>query len=212
MAIPTSNLVASYVGFCQVGALNAYIRLIAIKKKVLDVQNALNEAKIKDLEIQVFVKESFAHKFPTTEAITQEIQKYDKPKADAQANISLYKTKLNEIDEQLNEQKKIFDAIHSLRSTIQGQQHKLFVSMPKEYAVCLEMLSRGENIVKERIELIKRLAAIDEEIIATYENVIRHINFIITELNAMRSSWRRPEYAISWEGVKKYSTRSKRIF
>ena len=32
--------------------------------------------------------------------------------------------------------------------------------------------------------------------------LLRQINFIITELNAKRSSWRRPEYAISWEGVK----------
>ncbi|HJZ23150.1 MAG TPA: hypothetical protein VJ201_01730, partial [Candidatus Babeliales bacterium] len=207
-----SNLVASYVGFCQVGALNAYIRLIAIRKKFLDVQNALNESKINDLAIQVQVKESFARKFPTTEAITQEIQKYDKPKADAQANLSLYKTKLNETDEQLNEQKKIVDAINNLRNTIQGQQHKLFASMPKEFAVSLETLSRGENIVKERIELIKKLAAIDEEIIANCENIIRHINFIITELNSMRSSWRRPEYAISWEGVKNIVPEVKAFF
>ena len=71
------------------------------------MQNALNDAKINDLAIQVQVKESFARKFVTTEAIAQEIQKYDKPKADAQANLSLYKTKVNEIDEQLNEQKNI---------------------------------------------------------------------------------------------------------
>jgi small-conductance mechanosensitive channel len=196
-----TNLVASYVGFCQVAALNAYIRLIAVKKKVLDVQSALNEAKIADLAIQVQVKESFARKYSTTEAITHEIQKYDKPKSDAQANLSLYKTKLNEIDEQLNEQKKILDAIASLRSTIQAQQHTLFAAMPKEYAVCLETLSRGENVIKERIDLIKRLAANDAEIIASFESIIRQVNFIITELNAMRSSWRRPEYAISWEGV-----------
>ena len=197
-----SNLVASYVGFCQVGALNAYIRLIAMRKKVLDVQNALNDAKINDLAIQVQVKESFARKFATTEAIVQEIQKYDKPKADAQANLSLYKTKLNEIDEQLNEQKKILDAINALRNNVQSQQNKLFGAMPKEYAVCLETLSRGENVIRERIELIKKLGAIDTEIIASYEDVIRQINFIITELNSQRSSWRRPEYAISWEGVK----------
>ncbi len=207
-----SNLVASYVGFCQVGALNAYIRLIAIRKKFLDVQNAFNESKINDLAIQVQVKESFARKYPTTEAITQEIQKYDKPKADAQANLSLYKTKLNETDEQLNEQKKILDAITSLRNTIQNQQHKLFASMPKEYAVCLETLSRGENIVKERIELIKKLAAIDEEIIISCESAIRQINFIITELNSMRSSWRRPEYAISWDGVKNIVPEVKAFF
>lgn len=207
-----SNLVASYVGFCQVGALNAYIRLITLRKKFLDVQNALNEAKINDLAIQVQVKESFARKYPTTEAITQEIQKYDKPKADAQANLSLYKTKLNESDEQLNEQKKILDTINNLRTTIQAQQNKLFASMPKEYAVSLETLSRGENVVKERIELIKKLAAVDEELIASYENVIRQINFIITELNAMRSSWRRPEYAISWEGVKNIVPEVKAFF
>ncbi len=197
-----TNLVASYVGYCQVGALNAYIRLISMRKKFLDVQNALNDAKINDLAIQVQVKESFAHKFATTEAIAQEIQKYDKPKADAQANLSLYKTKLNEIDEQLNEQKKILDAINALRNTIQVQQNKLFGAMPKEYAVCLETLSRGENVIRERIELIKKLGVIDAEIIASYEDVTRQINFIITELNSRRSSWRRPEYAISWDGVK----------
>jgi small-conductance mechanosensitive channel len=197
-----SNLVASYVGFCQVGALNAYIRLIAMRKKLLDVQNALNEAKINDLAIQVQVKESFSRKFATTEAITQEIQKYDKPKADAQANLSLYKTKVNEIDEQLNDQRKILDAINALRANVQAQQTKLFGSMPKEYAVCLETLSRGENVIKERIELIKKLGSIDAEIITTYEEVLRQINFIIAELNSMRSSWRRPEYAISWDGIK----------
>lgn len=197
-----SNVVVSYVGFCQVGALNAYIRLIAIKKKLLDVQKALSEAKINDLAMQVQVKESFARKFATTEAIAQEIQKYDKPKADAQANLSLYKTKLNETEEQLSEQKRILDAIGALRTTIQNQQYKLFGSSAKEYMVCLDTLTRGENVIKERIELIKKLSAIDADIIATFEDIIRHINFITTELNSMRSSWRRPEYAISWDGIK----------
>ena len=159
------------LAFVRLAAVNAYIRLIAIRKKFLDVQHAWNEAKINDLAIQVQVKESFAHKFATTEAIAQEIQKYDKPKADAHANLSLYKTKVNEIDEQLNEQKKILDAINTLRNNIQAQQTKLFGAMPKEYAVCLETLSRGENVIRERIELIKKLGVIDAEIITSYEDI-----------------------------------------
>jgi small-conductance mechanosensitive channel len=201
--------VTSYLGICQVGALNSYILLLETKRRLLDLQSTIETVISNNEAIQVQVKESF-HKlssgaFTSEDAIAQEIKKYDAPKSEAKANITLYRTEIQNIDEQLEGQKKILDIIAQLRKTIQDNQSRIFKHTGKEYLTCIEMLARAERSVKERIDLLKQLSSIYTEGIDTADRTIRQINFIIAELNTI-TIWYRPEYAISWEGVKRIVT------
>jgi small-conductance mechanosensitive channel len=199
------DTISSYVGVCQVSSFNAYLLLLDTKRALIDVQGMLDDIKLHNERLQIQVKESFykisAHKFATEEAITQEMQQYESPKADARANLSLYKAKMNEIDELLKSQREISDAIVLLRQDIQQKQSKLFRNAAKEYFTCLDMTAHAELAVKERIEVLKKINGVYASIIAEIEKTLRHINFIVTELNSI-TIWHRPDYAISWEGIK----------
>lgn len=203
--IEPQQTVASYLGVCQVGAMNAYILLLETKRRLLDLQSTIETVISNNEAIQLQVKESF-HKlnsgaFSSEDAIAQELKKYDAPRSEAKANITLYRTEIQNIDEQLEGQKKILDVIAQLRKNIQDNQSRIFKHAGKEYLTCIEMLARAERSVKERIDLLKLLNSIYGEGIDAAERTIRQINFIIAEMNAI-TIWYRPEYAISWEGVK----------
>ncbi len=203
--VQPQDTVSSYVGVCQVSSFNAYLLLLDTKRALIDVQGMLDDIKLHNERLHIQVKESFykigAHKFTNEEAITQEMQHYESPKADARANLSLYKAKMNEIDELLKTQREISDAILVLRQDIQQKQGKLFRNAAKEYFTCLDMIGHAELAVKERIEVLKKINGVYASIIAEIEKTLRYINFIITELNSI-TIWHRPDYAISWEGIK----------
>lgn len=201
---PEQN-VLSYIGICQVGVLNSYLLLLNTKRQLLEVQDKFEDIKLNDERIQVKIKESFfkivSRRFVSEEAIAQEIQSYEAPKAEAQANLSLYKAKVQEADELLAQQKKVLEALGNLRKDIQSKQGKLFRTAVREYFTCLEVINRAEMAVKERIDVLKQLASTYGTFISVINDTLRHTNFIVAELNSI-TIWHRPEYAISWAGVK----------
>jgi len=149
--VQPQDTVSTYVGVCQVSSFNAYLLLLDTKRALIDVQGMLDDIKLHNERLHIQVKESFykigAHKFTNEEAITQEMQHYESPKADARANLSLYKAKMNEIDELLKTQREISDAILVLRQDIQQKQGKLFRNAAKEYFTCLDMIGHAELAV-----------------------------------------------------------------
>lgn len=201
------NTVPSYVGICQIGALNSYVLLLDSKRTLLDVQGTLEDVKLQENRLHTSIKESFfkitAHKFVSQEASFQEIQRYEAPKSEAKANLSLFKAKMAEINDLLRGQKDVLDAIMALRQVIQKDQSKLFKNAAKEYFICLESTNHAEMAVRERIEALKRLNSVYGSIINAIDGMLRQINFIINELNSI-TIWYRPEYAISWEGIKQF--------
>jgi len=197
--------VVSYVGLSQVGALNAYILLLEAKRRLLEELSTLESVAMNNEAVQVQVKESFykiaSRAFGSEDAIAQEIKKYDAPKAEARANITLFKAEMQNVGERIETQKKILDTIAELRQDIQSKQARLFKNAGKEYLTCIEMFARAERSVKERMDVFKQMNDAYARGIEIVERTIRQINFIVSELNAI-TIWYRPEYAISWEGVK----------
>ncbi len=196
----------SYLGLCRIGMINAQVLLLDSKRKLWDVNRSLEEEKLDYETIQVKAKESFykitSRKFVTEDAIAKEIKEYSAPKADAQADLSLYKARIREVEDALDEQNQVLERISQLRKDIDNKRNTLFRKSMQAYMICLESLARAEKIIKERIDVLKKLTTVYGSIIANITNTIRHIEFIIDELQSI-TIWYRPEYAVSWQGCKK---------
>ncbi len=203
--VQPQDTLSSYVGICQVGALNSYLLLLDTKRMHIDLLGILDDFKLSNEQLQIRVKESFykigARKFISQEAIVKEMQLYEAPKADARANLSLYRAKMNEIDELCKQQREIIDSITILRQNLGQQQTKIFRNAAKEYFTCLEVINHAELAIKERIEILKKINSTYASIVSEIEKTLRHISFIISELNSI-TIWHRPDYAISWQGIK----------
>jgi small-conductance mechanosensitive channel len=202
--VEPQRTVNAYVGLCQVGAVNSYLLYLDAHRQVFDLQGTLEDMRLSTDAVKVQIKETFykimTRAFVTQESIAQEIQKYDAPLAEAKANLSLYQTKKNEIDELIVQQKEILRAMMRIRRDIHKQKTELFKSAVKEYMVCVDMLTKAEHAIKDRTEALNKMSTMYGAIIETINDTLRHINFVITELNAI-TVWHRPEYAISWQGV-----------
>lgn len=195
----------SYIGLCDVGLLNTYVRLIDDKETLFATLIALEQEKINYAEEVVKIKETYykvtIRKFVSEDEITQEIKKYSDRQTAHETAIKSYKTKKDEIDAQMAKlQNEVLDRVKKRKIDIQQQKDSLFRNHIKEFAGCLSSLDKAEEYLGFRIDIINAVSKAYTEVVTTLEKIAGYSRFILTELESI-TIWYRPEYAITWAGI-----------
>lgn len=197
--------VASYLEQFQIGMLKANQQLLQYQLELLDAQIAHEDEKYAYEEMQYKVKESFykkgLNKFLTEEEVNLEIKRFDAPRAEEEADLARYREKIGIVADVLNQQKKILEHMQAQREELTEIKTIIFKNHAQEYATSLELLNRAEGFVKESVELLGKLTGVYSGITATIGYTLRLISFGVAELRSI-TIWHRPEYAITWTGVK----------
>ncbi len=207
--------VDTIVGLYEVGTANTNYILINKKQELLDVQAASEDEKINFKKLLVDVKESYykiiVRKFLSEEEIKRETSKYDTVKVETKASIARYQEKINNVADQLSQQKKVLDNIKARRDEVQKLKDTIFKDHQKEYAQCLELLNRTEEHVKEQIDILSKMTGAYSGIISVIKRSEQLINMIKAEL-AIGSIWYRTEDTIKWDEVKNIIPDTLRFF
>ena len=192
---------SSYAAYCEVAALQTQLTAYQRRQELIEAQIALKDEELKDEQLSLLVKESYHKKFSTEDEIAAELKKYDGPKAESQAGFSRSKERMNQVADLINHQKKVIDNIVLLKKQIKKEQETVFKSHATAYSNCLRLINRSELLEKEQVDLLSELTGIYSGISLAVSNKLRLIGFIIGELES-RTIWYRPDYAITWDGIK----------
>ena len=193
--------VTAYLAYCDVATLQTQIHTYQRRQELLEAQIELEDEKLKDKNLNLLVKETYNKRFSTEEAIVAEIKKYEGPRAESQAGLSRSKERMSAVTDQISVQKKIVDNIQAMRENLEKQRDVLFRQKPQEYRRCFDDLRRAEAFEKEQIDILSKATGVYSGLTALINNKLRLIGFIIGELES-RTIWYRPEYAITWAGIK----------
>ncbi len=191
----------AYLAYCEVARLQTQIHTYQRRQELFEAQIELEDEKLKDKSLTLLVKETYNKRFSTEEEIAAEIKKYDGPKAESQAGLSSSKERLGVATDQISVQKKIIDNIQAVRENLEKQRDTLFKQKMQEYRRCFDLLRTAEAFEKEQIDILSRATGVYSGLTALINNKLRLIGFIIGELES-RTIWYRPEYAITWAGIK----------
>ena len=192
---------AAYVNYCEVATLQSQLMAIQKRRELLEAQIDLESEKLKTENLRLQVKESYHKKYTSEEEIASEIKKYDAPKAESQAGLSRFKERINIVADNMNSQKKVLDNIQNLKTELGKQRDMSFKSHVIEYRRCIDLLKRAEAFEKEQIDILSKLTGVYSGLTSVINTKIRLISFITSELES-RTIWHRPEYAITWDGIK----------
>lgn len=192
---------AAYLAYCEVATLQAQLSLLQKKQEFLEAQIALEDEKIKDETLSLQVKTTYHKKFTTEEEIALELKKYEGPLAESQGTLSRSKERLSLVADQINNQKKILDNIETFKQELQKKKETIFKSSPIDYRSCLAFIRQAELLEKEQIDLLGKLTGLYSGVTSYVNDKLRLIGFIKGELES-RTIWYRPEYAITWDGIK----------
>lgn len=197
--------VTGYFELFEIASLNTSILLLNCQREFIEVQRTLADRIIKEETVYLDIKKTFKKLVShacTPEEIVQEKQKYESPNARAKADELSFAAQKGEANVQLERQKKALTNITNKRQTLHTQRSMLFKHHAQEYTRCLELLNGAETKVKRQIDLIGKLIAKYDEGILFAQKTIKHINFIMTELEG-EVMWGRSAHAISWRGIKR---------
>ena len=197
--IPQS--VNAYLAYCEVATLQTQLSMYQTRHELLEAQIALEDEKLKDRSLGLLVKETYHKRFSTEEEIAIELKKYEGPKAESQAGMSRYKERIGIVADQISAQKKILDNIQLVRENLEKQRDVLFRTRVNEFRRCFDLLRRAEAYEKEQIDILSKSTGVYSGLTALINNKLRLIGFITGELES-RTIWYRPEYAITWDGIK----------
>ncbi len=191
----------AYLAYCEVASLQTQLIALQRRQELLEANIVLEDEKIKDETLSLQVKMSYHKKFSTEEEIALELKKYEAPYAESQTALSRSKERVSQVADQINQQKKIIDNIEALKLDIQKKKDTIFKSAGAEYRECLNLIRHAENLEKEQADTLSKLTGAYSGISSYVNNKLRLIGFIRGELES-RTIWYRPEYAITWEGIK----------
>lgn len=198
--------VASYFGLVTVATANDYMLLLHDKKGLLEAQVLLETEKMRYESVRVDSKDSY-HKmltrsFGSEDELIQEIKLYSGPKSEAKANLSLFNERKSFIADRLSIQNKALENIKNLRQVVQQNRVTLFKKNFNEYMRVLELLNNAHMGVKEQIDTLNKTTSVYNNAIDMINKSVLQVDFIVAELESI-TIWRsRPDYAISWQGVK----------
>jgi small-conductance mechanosensitive channel len=191
----------AYLAYCEVATLQAQLSLVQKKQEFLEGQLEREDEKIKDETLSLLVKTTYHKKFTTEEEIALELKKYEGPLAESQAALSRSKERLSLVADQINNQKKILDNIEAFKQELLKKKETVFKSAAADYRTCLAFIRQAELLEKEQIDLLGKLTGVYSGVTSYVNNKLRLIGFIKGELES-RTIWYRPEYAITWQGIK----------
>ncbi|MFC1845676.1 mechanosensitive ion channel domain-containing protein [Candidatus Dependentiae bacterium] len=204
-SLEPKQTVMSYLGLCVVGNVNTQYLLVERKRELRRGLIALEEAKLRDEELEVEVKSTFQgiadERFASEEVRNREIKKYSAPKSEIGATISRFKERENAIKGVLSAQRRARDNIQNLIEDVQKKRATVFKNNTKEYNRCILWLRDSQARVQQQIDVIEKAISVYHDIVATSEEAIKQVSFIAGELVAIGIFYR-PEYAIKLEEVK----------
>ncbi len=191
----------AYIAFCEVATLQLQLNTLQRRRELLEAYIELEDEKLREENLKLQGKESFHKKYTTEEEITLELKKYEAPKAESQTSLARFKERINIVADAMNAQKKILDRIHTMRLMLEKQRETIFRSHAAEYHRCFELFRMAEALESDQIDTLSKLTGVYSGLTSIINNKIRLISFITSELES-RTIWHRPEYAITWEGIK----------
>ena len=191
----------AYLAYCEVATVQTRIAMYQRRTELLEAQIELEDEKLKDKNLTLLVKETYNKRFSTEEEIAAELKKYEGPKAESQAGLSRSKERMGIVTDQISVQKKIVDNIQAVRENIEKQRESLFRQHMQEFRRCLDLLRQAETYEREQIDILGKETGVYSGLTALINNKLRLIGFITGELES-RTIWYRPEYAITWAGIK----------
>ncbi len=192
---------AAYTAFCEVATLQLQLNTLQRRQELLEAHIDLEDEKLREENLKLHGKESFHKKYTTEEEIALELKKYEAPKAESQTSLARFKERITVVADTMNSQKKILDRIHGLRIMLEKQRETIFRSHAAEYHRCFELLRMAEALESDQIDTLSKLTGVYSGLTSIINNKIRLMSFITSELES-RTIWHRPEYAITWEGIK----------
>ncbi len=190
-----------YTAVVELGALQTRLHTYQKKQELLDTQIDLEDEKLREIELLLQIKESYHKKFNTEEEVTQELKNFEMPKIEADARLAQFKEKISSVADQINNQKKIFDNIQTFKQKIHNQKDTTFKHHGADYMRLLDLLRRADVLEKDQIDILSKLTGAYSGLTSIMNNKLRMINFIVNELES-RTIWHRPDWAISWDGIK----------
>ncbi len=193
--------VQAYLAYCEVATLQTQLNMYRRRQELLEAQVDLEDEKLKDKSLSLLVKETYHKRFTSEEDIALEIKKYEGPRAESQAVISRFKERIGIVADQISAHKKIIDNILLVRENLDKQRETLFKTHGVEFRRCFDLLRRAEAFEKEQIDILSKSTGVYSGLTALINNKLRMIGFITGELES-RTIWYRPEYAITWDGIK----------
>lgn len=196
--------VSSYVKLYELAKLQTHITQLKIQKELISIQEVALDKEFNNKEIKFEIKTTY-HKIASNSAdeelIEKENKKYKVRIAREKADLSRYTDKATRIPEIQNEYKKISEAISAQRQEIQNSK-SLFKGKATEYLHCLDTLNKGEQAIKESIEIVGRLTGYYSAVLSQTNSADQLLGFIQDELSHAGGILSRPEYAVTWEGFK----------
>lgn len=189
------------LAYCNVALLQTQLMTYQKKQELLEVLIEHEGEKLKDKNLGQAVKESYHKQFMADEEVALEMRQYDSVRTEATNNLLRFKERLDFVADQVGKQKKIIDNIHHIREGIEKLRETLFKAQDAEYEQCIIALQKADTLAKEQIDSLSKLAGAYSSLTFLMTNKIRLIGFITAEMEA-RTIWYRPEYAISWDGIK----------
>lgn len=197
--------IAGYFELFEIASLNTSILLLNRQREFIEVQRTLADRILKEETVYLDIKKTFQKLIShacTPEEVVQEKKKYESPNARAKADELSCTAQKGEANVYLERQKKALTNITNKRQALHAQRSMLFKHHAQEYTRCLELLNGAETKVKRQIDLITKLIAKYDESILFAHKTIKHIDFIMVELDG-EVMWGRSAHAVSWRGIKR---------
>ena len=194
-----------YLALAQVGILYDEVLVIKRKREFLEAQLALEDEKLREESLKIDVKESFYKirdsLFTTDEKVSNEIKKYHIQKDENKTNLALFKERQNTLNAFISSQKKALDNIAQKLERAQQAKNTHFNDSSLDYEQYIALLKHAQTKVQEQLDILTKTVSIYTDILAKIDHQSKYIDFITEELSSI-TPWGRPEYAISWHGIK----------
>lgn len=197
--------IESYSVVCEIGYKKQQIYLLDRKIDLLRAQIDLEEVNFNREEINETILNVWykikQRKFKSNTEILAEIKRFKELQEEATRESILFQDKRNASTALLALQNKELANLRDFVQEIEAEKEGLFKKYPTRYALVIGRLHDSEKIITEQIENNSRLIETYSTLIATLDETIKELSFILAELET-KSIWQRSEYAISWLGLK----------
>ncbi len=200
-----TKTIDSYSTLGEMGYKNAQIQLLDRKIDYLRAKIELEEINFNREEINANILNTWykikQRKFKSNNEILGEIKRFKEAYEEANRESILFQDKRNASTALLAIQNKELINLRNFIQEVDTEKEQLFKKYPTRYATLSIRLHESEKIIAEQIENNSKLIEAYSSLIATFDETIKELSFILNELET-KSIWQRSEYAISWQGVK----------
>ena len=205
---PLSKNCDNYGALLEVGLVNDQSLQAKREKDLLETRKTLEQQQLAQESLTVDIKESYyritARKFRSENEIADEAKKYAAMRAEAVANLSQFKSKLDLFAGMVDTQRKAVEQLREHERELKKLKDTIFKSCSSKYARATELYKLIEASVKKQIKLIDETKGIYDDIISKTNAKILQLDFIIDELEGVK--WYRSEFAISWKDISNVRT------